>query len=92
MSSKEKPFGVAVTTEDEAKNFVQESNQGYYRTYQELKIFKDKDKGIQWKFTTNNFYFKAKIYKGISFDLIYLLKIVGNIFFTFNSRFKIRKH
>jgi len=54
MSSKEKPFGVAVTTEDEAKNFVQESNQGYYRTYQELKIFKDKDKGIQWKFTTKS--------------------------------------
>lgn len=47
MRSQDTPFGVAVTTEEEAKRFVKEGNFGYTHSYEELYIFDDKDEGIK---------------------------------------------
>ena len=48
--SVDKSFGVAVTTEDEAKRFVEEGKFGYTHSYEKLVIFDNKDTGIKyWK-------------------------------------------
>jgi len=44
--SRDVPFGVAVTTEAEAKRFVEEGNFGYSQSYEKLTIFDNKDKAI----------------------------------------------
>jgi hypothetical protein len=46
MKSSNEPFGVAVTSEDEAKRFVQEGGVGYRHSYSKLVVFDNKDIAI----------------------------------------------
>jgi hypothetical protein len=48
MRSTEEPFGVAVTTEAEAKRFVIEGKVGYSHSYAKLTIFENKDEAIEF--------------------------------------------
>ena len=50
MRSHDEPFGVAVTTETEAKRFVAEGKVGYTHSYQRIEIFVDKDDAIKSAF------------------------------------------
>lgn len=47
MCSSDKPFGICVTTEEEAKRFVEEGRCGYTHSYQKLAIFVNKDDAIK---------------------------------------------
>jgi len=47
MHSQDEPFGVAVTTEAEAKRFVSEGKFGYSHSYRKLSIFTNKDEAIK---------------------------------------------
>ncbi len=47
-SSLDRPFGVAVTTEEEAKRFVKEANFGYTHSYEKITIFDNKDDAIKF--------------------------------------------
>ena len=50
MRSNDTPFGVAVTTEDEAKRFVAEGKFGYSHSYEKVKIFETKDEALDhWR-------------------------------------------
>ena len=44
------PFGVAVTSEEEAKRYVKEGGVGYDHSYEKLAIFENKDEAIDWEF------------------------------------------
>jgi len=48
MHSGNDPFGVAVTTEDEAKKFVDEGGFAYSHAYQKLVVFDSKDEALKW--------------------------------------------
>jgi len=50
LRSKDEPFGVAVSTEAEAKRFVEEGNCGYTQSYQKLIVFDDKDEALKHAF------------------------------------------
>lgn len=50
MRSSDTPFGVAVTSEEEAKRFVAEGKVGYSHSYQKLVVFDDKDDAIRHAF------------------------------------------
>ena len=50
IRSIEEPFGVAVTTEKEAKRFVEEGYVGYSQSYCKVKIFTNKDDVINWRY------------------------------------------
>jgi hypothetical protein len=50
MHSRDKPFGVAVTSKEEAIRFVAEGKVGYTHSYEELRVFDNKDDGIKWKY------------------------------------------
>ena len=50
MRSQDDPFGVAVSTEEEAIKYINEGGVGYSHSYQKLTIFKDKNKAIKWAF------------------------------------------
>lgn len=47
MRSYDEPFGVAVTTEEEAKRYVKEGGIGYSQSYQKLIVFDNKDEVIK---------------------------------------------
>jgi hypothetical protein len=50
MRSVDEPFGVAVSTEAEAKRFVKKGNMGYSQSYQKLVVFDTFEEGIKhWK-------------------------------------------
>lgn len=53
MHSRAEPFGVAVTTEEEAKRFIKEAKAaGWWSPeYEKVRIFKNKDDGIKWAFS-----------------------------------------
>ena len=53
LRSIDEPFGIAVTTEEEAKRFVEEGGVGYTHSYEKLKIFENKDDGINYIFHRN---------------------------------------
>jgi hypothetical protein len=46
-SSSDSPFGVAVTTEEEAQRFVREGGVGYSHSYVKVRVFADKDAGLR---------------------------------------------
>lgn len=48
--SKDMPFGVVVTTKEEAERYVKEGGVGYSHAYEELKVFDNKDNALNWKF------------------------------------------
>jgi hypothetical protein len=50
MHSSDTPFGVAVTTEAEAKRYLEDGKVGYTHSYAKLKIFDNKDDAIKWAF------------------------------------------
>ena len=50
MHSGDTPFGVAVTSKEEADRFVAEGGVGYTHSYKTLKDFANKDDGINWKY------------------------------------------
>jgi hypothetical protein len=50
MRSGQDPFGVAVTSEEEAKRFVQGGNVGYSHSYQKLQIFDNMDDAIAFRY------------------------------------------
>ncbi len=50
MRSQDEPFGVAVTTEEEAKRYVKDGCVGYTQSYVKVTVFKDKDKAIRFAF------------------------------------------
>jgi hypothetical protein len=50
MRSRDEPFGVAVTSEEEAQRFVKEGNFGYGQSYQKLVVFDNKDEAIKFYF------------------------------------------
>lgn len=45
--SSDNPFGVAVTTEEEAQRFVREGGVGYSHSYAKVRVFADKDAGFR---------------------------------------------
>ena len=49
-----KPFGVCVTSEEEAKKYVKEGGIGYEHSYEKLAIFETKDEAIKWRFEDTN--------------------------------------
>jgi len=46
LRSVDRPFGVAVTTEKEAKKFVKEGNHGYSQSYVKIEIFETNE---EWR-------------------------------------------
>ena len=42
------PFGVAVTSEEDAKRFCKESNIGYSRSYTKITVFDSLNDGLNW--------------------------------------------
>jgi hypothetical protein len=50
MRSVNEPFGVAVTSEEEAKQFVTESEVGYSRSYAKIRVFETFTDAVSWKF------------------------------------------
>ena len=44
------PFGVAVTSKEEAEKYVEEGGVGYDHSYEKLAIFDTKDDAIEWRF------------------------------------------
>ena len=50
MRSIDQPFGVAVTTEAEAKRYVKEGKVGYTHSYEKVTIFDNKDEAINFRF------------------------------------------
>lgn len=50
MRSRDIPFGVAVTSKEEADRFVKEGGVGYTRSYETVRIFTDKDAAIEFAF------------------------------------------
>jgi len=51
MRSSNEPFGVAVTTKEEAKRFIKDGGVGYTHSYSKLTIFENKDEAIKWRFS-----------------------------------------
>lgn len=51
MHSRDTQFGVAVTTEKEAKKFVKEGKVGYTNSYAKVRVFSKQDKACQWAFS-----------------------------------------
>ncbi len=49
-SSVATPFGVAVSTEEEAKRFVREGHVGTQQCYEKLMIFDNMDEAISWRY------------------------------------------
>ncbi len=50
MRSVDEPFGVAVTTKEEAERFVLEGGVGYSHSFCKLAIFDDKDDAINFRY------------------------------------------
>jgi len=50
MRSQDEPFGIAVTTENEAKRYVAEKGVGYTHSYCKVTIFKDKEDALNFVF------------------------------------------
>lgn len=50
MRSHDEPFGVAVTTEEEAKRYVDEKGVGFTHSYCKLTVFENKDEAIKFAF------------------------------------------
>lgn len=48
LHSSDEPAGVAVTTEEEAKRFVRDGGIGYSHSYEEVKIFNNKDDAVNY--------------------------------------------
>ena len=46
MHSKDEPWGVAVSSEEEAKRYVKESNIGYSRSYTRVGVFRTFEEAI----------------------------------------------
>ena len=56
MHSQPTPFGVAVSSEAEAKRFVKEATKAGWGSpeYCKVRIFSDKDDAIKWAFSKEN--------------------------------------
>lgn len=54
LRSHDEPFGVAVTTEEEAKRFVKDGGVGYTHSYAKLVVFADKDAALRHRFPSIN--------------------------------------
>lgn len=50
MRSRDMPFGVAVRTEEEAKQYVKDGGVGYTHSYEKLRVFDSAKEGIAWQF------------------------------------------
>ena len=50
MRSSDEPFGVAVTSEEEAIRYMSEGGIGYSQSYTTITIFDNKDDAIKFKF------------------------------------------
>jgi hypothetical protein len=50
MRSCDEPFGVAVTTEDEAKRYVSEKGVGFTHSYCKVTVFDNKDEALDFAF------------------------------------------
>ena len=50
MRSGNEPFGVAVTTEEEAKRYVAEKGVGYTHSYCKVTVFDNKDDALDFAF------------------------------------------
>ena len=50
MCSSDEPFGVAVTTEDEAKRYVAEKGIGYTHSYCKVTVFDNKEDALNFAF------------------------------------------
>ena len=50
MHSRNMPFGVAVTSKEEADKFVKEGGVGYFHSYEKVRIFTSKDEAIKFSF------------------------------------------
>ena len=50
MRSSDEPFGVAVTTEDEAKRYVAEKGVGYTHSYCKVTVFDNKEDALNFAF------------------------------------------
>lgn len=48
--SSAEPFGVAVTTEEEAKRFVREGHVGTRQSYEKLRIFDSMNEAVAWRY------------------------------------------
>lgn len=57
MRSRDTPFGIAVSSKEEAERFVEEGGHGYTHSYEKIEIFDNKDDGIDhWKKLQNNIF------------------------------------
>lgn len=50
MRSTDTPFGVAVRTEEAAKQYLKDKGVGYTHSYEKLRVFDTAKEGIDWKF------------------------------------------
>lgn len=50
LRSHDEPFGVAVTTEEEAKRFVKDGGVGYTHSYAKLVVFDNKDDALRYRY------------------------------------------
>ena len=50
MRSSDEPFGVAVTTKEEAKRFVEDGHVGFTHSYRKVRIFENKDEALEWRY------------------------------------------
>ena len=50
MRSIDEPFGVAVTSEEEAKRYVEEKGIGFTHSYTKLTVFDNKDDALKSKY------------------------------------------
>lgn len=48
MSSRDVPIGVAVTTEVEAKKYVEKGGVGYSHSYEKVTVFDNKDEALEF--------------------------------------------
>jgi len=48
MRSTDEPIGIAVSSEKEAKRFVDECKYGYSQSYRKLRVFKNLDDGLNF--------------------------------------------
>lgn len=54
MRSRDEPFGVAVTSEEEAKRFVADGKVGYRHSYTKVRVFDNKDAALDHAFPNRN--------------------------------------
>lgn len=49
------PFGVAVTTKEEAERYLKDGGVGFYHSYSKVRIFDNKDEAIKWVYPNHKF-------------------------------------